>query len=389
MKKKSNKLQNKAFLLLLCITLMSTSVLFAQKKPVITPATEISIKSKFLNEERIVSVYLPVNYKTTSQKYPVVYLLDGRAHFEHVTSAVNFLSLRGIIPQMIVVAIHNVNRNRDFSPVQDKRMQTSGGAEKFSNYVSGELMKKINKNYRTSSFNILIGHSFGGTYATYSLLEKPEVFDGYIAISPYLHFVDNHLVKEAKKLLKPKYKNHKYFYMTVGNEPLYFSALEEFSTLIKEKSDKVIDFKYVKMPAENHGSIPYLSAFNGLRFIFSDWQLTRDKLAQGLSAIDGHYKYISSKYSFEVKAPENVINILGYTYLQKKDIDNAIKVFAENVKRYPKSANVYDSLGEAYENNNQLKLAKKNYQKAYDLGVLEQSRNTLIYKKNLDRVKNK
>ena len=78
--------------------------------------------------------------------------------------------------------------------------------------------------------------------------------------------------------------------------------------------------------------------------------------------------------------------MLGYTYLQKKDYENAIKIFTENVKRYPESANVYDSLGEAYENNNQLKLARKNYQKAYDLGVVQLDGNTLIYKKNLERV---
>ena len=57
--------------------------------------------------------------------------------------------------------------------------------------------------------------------------------------------------------------------------------------------------------------------------------------------------------------------MLGYNYLQKEDVKNAINVFEENVKRYPKSANVYDSMGEAYENNNQFKLAAKNYQKAY------------------------
>lgn len=389
MKKRSNKLQNKGLLLFLSIILLFTNVSFAQNKLKIVPGEELSIKSTFLNEDRVVTVFLPDNYKTSSQKYLVMYLLDARTHFQHVTGAVNFLSRQGIIPQVIIVAVHNIDRTKDFSPVQDKRMPTSGGAEKFLNFVSDELITEINKNYRTSDFSILMGHSFGGTFAVYSLLAKPEIFDAYIAISPYIHYVDNYLVKEAKNKLKSNYNNQKYFYMTVGDEPTYFSALGEFSSLVKEKSNKAIEFAYVKMDDENHGSIPYLSVFNGLKFIFSDWQLPKEKFTQGLTAIDEHYKKISIKYSFDVKTPENVLNMLGYTYLQKQDIENAITVFVENVKRYPKSSNVYDSLGEAYENNNQLKLAEKNYQKAYDLGITQLSGNTLIYKKNLDRVQQK
>ena len=57
--------------------------------------------------------------------------------------------------------------------------------------------------YRTSGFNVLMGHSFGGTFAVYSLLTKPEVFDAYITISPYLHYADNYLVKDSMVSLKP------------------------------------------------------------------------------------------------------------------------------------------------------------------------------------------
>ena len=174
MNKKVNKLQSKIFLLFLVIMLLSTSISFAQNKLEILLGKEVIIKSKTLNEERIATVFLPVNYDASSQKYPVIYLLDARANFQHTTSAVNFLSRQGIIPQIIVVAIHNIDRTKDFSPVHDERMPTSGGAEKFLNFVSDELITEINKNYRTSDFSILIGHSFGGTFAVYSLLTKPE-----------------------------------------------------------------------------------------------------------------------------------------------------------------------------------------------------------------------
>ncbi|MCK4663209.1 MAG: alpha/beta hydrolase [Bacteroidales bacterium] len=387
--KKSDKTLNKTFLLFLGIMLLSIGISFAQNKSEIILGREVTIKSTTLNEERVISIYLPNGYDLTSEKYPVLYLLDGRTHFHQATGAVHFLSINRIIPQMIVVAIHNVDRNRDFSPVYCERIPTSGGAKNFLNFLSDELTKYIDKNYRTSSFTVLMGHSFGGLFAAYSLLTKPEVFDAYIAISPYLQYGDNDIVKETKNLLRSNYDSQKYFYMTVGNEPDYFSVLGEFSALIKEKSNEIIDLKYVKMETENHASIPYLSVFNGLRFIFSDWQLPAEKFGLGLSAIDEHYKYVSAKYDFEIKTPENVINLIGYTFLGNQDIENAIKVFAENVKRFPLSSNVYDSLGETYETNNELELAEKNYQMAYDLGKAQNHRNTEIYRKNLLRVQQK
>ena len=347
------------------------------------------INSGILNEERDFIIYLPDDYYSSEKQYPVLYLLDGRTHFHHATGAVNFLSNSDKIPDMIVVAVINVDRNRDFSPVHDERMPTSGGAEKFLGFMSEELIPNMDNDYRTSGFNVLMGHSFGGTFAAYALLTKPEVFDAYIAVSPYLHYADNYLVKESLVALKPYNKNRKYFYMTVGNESDYFDPLEAFSSTLKQKTKGTVDFQYVKMLSEDHASVPYISLFDGIRFIFSDWELPREKFREGLAAIDAHYAKVSSAYGQKVGTPENVINLLGYTYLRNNQIETAISVFSENVKRHPGSANVYDSLGEAYENNIQYKLAEKNYQKAYDLGMKADDPNTAIYKKNLERVRGK
>lgn len=351
------------------------------------PATqEFKIISTSLQEERLMTVSLPDGYWTTENRYPVLYLLDGRTHFQHATAAVNFLSNQGTIPGIIVVSIHNVDRNRDFSPVHAEGIPTSGGAEKFLDFLSGELAPLVEGKFRTSGFNVLLGHSFGGTFAVYSLLTKPELFDAYIAASPYLQFADNHVVKLAEVSLKPFKEDQKYFYMTIGDEPGYFEALDRFSLSMQQQAKGSVVFEYVKMDSENHATIPYISLFNGLRFIFSEWLLPPDKMDQGLKAIDAHYAKAASRYGVEIQTPENVINLLGYTYLQQNDLEMAIKVFLENVKRYPGSANVYDSLGEAYENNSQFELAGKNYEMACKLGDLSNNVNLPVYQANLERV---
>jgi CubicO group peptidase (beta-lactamase class C family) len=59
---------------------------------------------------------------------------------------------------------------------------------------------------------------------------------------------------------------------------------------------------------------------------------------------------------------ERQMNSLGYSLLGAKKIREAIEVFKLNVEAYPKSFNVYDSLGEAYMANGDTELAIKNYE---------------------------
>lgn len=344
------------------------------------------IESTILGETRLISIYLPANYKQSEAKYPVLYLLDGGTHLQHASSAADYLSGRGTIPEIIVVAVHNIDRNRDFSPVHVDNVPTSGGAEKFLGFLSKELVPYMDENYRTAGFDILLGHSFGGTFIGYTLLAEPDLFDAFLAVSPYLMYADKLVVNEASEKLKP-FKDTKYFYMTVGDEDRYFETLEEYASIMKEKAGESVEFKYVKMPGENHGTTPYFTVFSGLRFIFSGWGMPPALMQKDLAAIDEHYKKVSEKYGIEVATPELIINALGYRYLQAEDLENAIATFKKNVERYPGSANVYDSLGEAYENKGDNEMAAKNYEKAVKLGQKNGDPNLPVYKTNLERVK--
>jgi hypothetical protein len=61
------------------------------------------------------------------------------------------------------------------------------------------------------------------------------------------------------------------------------------------------------------------------------------------------------------------INNLGYQYLGANQVDKAIEAFKKNVNDYPKSWNVYDSLGEGYAAKGETTLAIEYYKKAYDM----------------------
>jgi tetratricopeptide (TPR) repeat protein len=77
---------------------------------------------------------------------------------------------------------------------------------------------------------------------------------------------------------------------------------------------------------------------------------------------------------------------MGYQSLFAERFDEAIAIFKTNVERYPESANVYDSLAEAYERTGKLDLAAPLYEKAQTLGQQNQDPNLQIYKTNFERV---
>ncbi len=69
-------------------------------------------------------------------------------------------------------------------------------------------------------------------------------------------------------------------------------------------------------------------------------------------------------YNFD---DDSELNSLGYSLMGNKRIDDAIEIFKLNVKLFPESGNMYDSLGEAYFNKGDKVNALINYKKAFEL----------------------
>ncbi len=64
---------------------------------------------------------------------------------------------------------------------------------------------------------------------------------------------------------------------------------------------------------------------------------------------------------------EEQVNRLGYELIAMKRLSQAIEAFKLNVAAHPQSANVYDSLAEAYLISGNRELAIKNFEKALAL----------------------
>ena len=77
--------------------------------------------------------------------------------------------------------------------------------------------------------------------------------------------------------------------------------------------------------------------------------------------------YLSTHLAGGVMETEQHMNRLGYDLLARKRADDAVAIFKLNVEKYPHSANVHDSLGEAYLAIDDLQLARVHFKRSIAL----------------------
>lgn len=348
----------------------------------------VEVNSGILKESRNIFIYTPDGYEESNLKYPTLYVIDGDENYLISTAIVNFLSRIQRIPPMIIVGIPNLDRNRDLSPLFIEGTSDRGEGDNFLNFLKDELIPYLDNTYRTNNYRILFGHSLGGVFANYTLITKPELFNAYITASPYLMYNDEFILKETESKSENLLKSRNQLYIALGNEPAYHESLNKYTALLKDKA-KTLRWHYQIFNEEDHNSIPVITLLEGLKYIYSDFQLNMEIAMQGINAILNHYTLLESKYDYKTIIPEITLNIIGYRLMQNGHIDKAIEVFKYNVNLYPNSANVYDSLAEALENSGKTKEAAKNYRIAVKIGRKNDDPNLTIYQRNLARVESK
>ncbi len=361
--------------------------IFAQTQQIASVVhTPHTINSQILNEERTILVRVPPDYQT-GKKYPVLYMLDAHSPQNAMMVSIIEQQVWGeMMPEMLVVGIQNTNRTRDMTPTKTERAG-SGGGEKFLEFIEKEVIPLVEKNYRTQPFRVFAGHSLGGLTAVYAFVSRPDLFNAYIAASPVLHWDNKFVVKRAEELFKQNRAFDKTLFIALGDEPNYSDGFNSFQNLLKQAKPKNLEYELREFKDENHGSIVLPAYYYGLRKVFEGWQ---PPASGSISDLENHYKKLSKRFGYEILIPEDLLNRAGYQMMNAGKIAEAIEIFRKNVANYPNSSNVYDSLGEAFEKNGQMKQAAENYEKAYNLAKAQSDeRLAEIYKTNLDRVSEK
>ncbi|HKF21142.1 MAG TPA: alpha/beta hydrolase-fold protein [Candidatus Angelobacter sp.] len=386
--------------ILCCLLIAFLASLASVAQDLAPPAPQrLVVHSNVLNEDRVIWVRMPAASQGKKESYPVLYLTDGGTNVNEIGSTIDFLADNNSMPPLIVVGIANTDRNRDLTPSHAgvkhsdgtvESIPTSGGADKFLDFIQTELVPEIEKRYATQPYRILVGHSLGGLFAIHTLINRPNLFNACIASSPSLWWDDFRTLHQAQEFFAKQKELKKTLFFSLANEGGDMNeGFEQLQKTLSANLPKGLIVESARYRDETHGSTELVAHYAALRAVFAGWQVSRDPKTDlpvgGLAGVEQHYRELSERFGFKVSA-EQGINSLGYRLLGAKKIDEATAAFQRNVDLYPRSANVYDSLADGLEAAGKPDLAMQNVQTAVD--VATQTGDPLLpdFKKHLERL---
>lgn len=281
----------------------------AQSAPAATPAPEVLIHTD-VREMRSTSNGRRYQIFTARplqpappEGYVVIYVLDANIMFGTMVDAARSFSRRPYGRPTLVIGIGypadlDAQRERaiDLTPsltADPPADGATGGAEAFLAFVQRELKPDIESRFpvdRTSE--TLFGHSYGGLFTLYALVNDPALFDHYVAASPSIWFGDRLIRKgNVRGRLGPKlratqatprvlitageYEQTPDPSMPLGRggglppadvlkERAQVDNGREFSTFLSGMPGVAAEF--VLFPNEDHGSVIPAAISRGVRF---------------------------------------------------------------------------------------------------------------------------
>jgi hypothetical protein len=369
------------YFIVVLLSLIGLNPVSSQDGEQIVIGTRYTLRSNVLQEDREYWISLPDSYDkegSSYKRYPVLVVLDGNVHFKSIAGTVNYMSSDVYrswkIPEMIVVAIQNVDRRRDFTPdkVITVRENNSGGGDRFLSFLEEELLPEVDQQFRTVPYRILFGHSLGGLLATHAYLKEKTLFNSFIAVDPSFGTWDSETMdKKLDSLTEQSFERFLYIATAnwgkrnIRNRDRHVRLYESLNS--KCSGELPAELEY--FDNENHSSVPIIAFHNGISAIFAGYGISYREV-ESTEQLTQHFQELSERLSWDFRPPESLVNQIGYRMLQSRNTEDkakAVGFFTLNVENFSNSSNSYDSLGEAYEALGDTEKAIENYKKSLEL----------------------
>jgi uncharacterized protein len=271
---------------------ISSSSVFGQKlEPKKRPLeADTTITSKIMGKDYQLYISFPKGYSTQdTTKYPVLFVLDGQSSFPVFKSVRESMDIDKELDSLIIVGIgsgldfvsSSINRTYDYTPSLDttfdrqyerdgakqynldynsvKGKIKSGGAEKFLQCITTEIIPYIDTHYKTTNDRGITGFSFGGLFTAWCFINTKGIFNKFGINSPSLWWNSEDILKQAEVMFT---KNKTWeisptkVFISVGQkeESKMVSGMEKFSKLLETKRYKNISVTTHQFQGETHNS---------------------------------------------------------------------------------------------------------------------------------------
>lgn len=187
---------------------------------------ERTIFSTIRGREYHLSVALPDSYNTSTEAYPVIYVLDGDFNFGVAAGLTRYSNWFRSVPDLIVVGIrYDMETTDEWVQLRDLDYDVPGVPGAASDSVSHlflaaltqEIIPFMDANYRTiPSDRCLQGYSSAAIFVLYALFQQPDAFQRYISGSAILGQTYDYWIHHDAQLAARKAGDPIHLYLSVG-----------------------------------------------------------------------------------------------------------------------------------------------------------------------------
>ena len=273
-----NILKSTKFVITTMLLLISSTIAFGQKLEPKERITDHTITSDIMGKEYQLYISFPKNYSTKDTvSYPVLYVLDGEWVFPIIRGTRAILDSEKELEDLIIVSISDADftfRYQDYttslSTSTDEKVNKrsdvpkggliSGGADKFLTSMKTEIVPFVDKNYKTNSDRGIFGHSFGGLFAAYCLVNSDGYFTRFGISSPALWWDNEKLLNQAVTQFRenktwdiPQTK----VFISVGDKDHsgIVPTMVKYSSYLEQSDYDNIELKWQIFEGESHNSM--------------------------------------------------------------------------------------------------------------------------------------
>jgi predicted alpha/beta superfamily hydrolase len=226
------------------------------------------------------SVALPASYTTSTQAYPVIYVLDADLFFGMAAGLTPLSQWFKRAPEAIIVGIgYSMEsydqwvelRERDFKIPEVRDAPPDSAANLFLDALTQEMIPFIEANYRTiPSDRCLFGYSSSGFFVLYALFHQPDAFQRYLCGSGDLYIAVPYVVQHAERLAARDGANPIQLYLSAGElEEDQFPFFHQLVAFFEQGNYPGLTLATEIYADEGHGSEGVaLTYLHGLRMLY-------------------------------------------------------------------------------------------------------------------------
>ena len=265
-----------------------------------------SFTAEGVPHEYTVSIALPAGYRVQPEaRYPVIWVMDNALMTRTVVAMVDLLVSGNHMPEAIVIGVGSADaeglagvqrRMSDFSPPVGGTFLPDGLngevwardagalpempqlADTYLDFLVDDLRGELCAELRCGYSHTLHGHSLGGAFAAYALLERPGAFDRMIIGSPFIRANGGAVLALEERFAKTGKALPTDIYIGAGSEEAdeWFLAVAgivpgtaEFANRLNLRGYEGLGVKTRFYDGEDHYTVAPRVIMDGLKHLFA------------------------------------------------------------------------------------------------------------------------